>query len=454
MEPILKSVAREYTKRYGDLKPVCFLFPNKRCSVFFKKYLSECGVMTEDLPHILTISEFTSQVARKIEASRIEQLFILYKAYIDIIGDKGEEIEFEVFRGWGETVLGDFNTVDLYLHDSSEIFKNINDYRSLATDFLTEDQKEVMKEYFGVEDFQDSKRFWKQFDDPASTSELKKKFINLWQILGPLHQKFISVLSSKGLGSSGTIFREAAKKIEERGKEILPYLKIVAVGFNALNEAERIIFRSLQQIGGNPGYDDFADFIWDAAGYFLNSRDFSASRFVLSNKKRFPSPKWWQEIHASEIESDFPDFRIISAPSVTAQAKVAGEILKEYKTKEEKRRVADAEVALVLPDESLLPNLLYSLPETLGDINLTMGYSLKQTSVASFVSLLRRLFMSKREGKSTISFYSKDLKLFFAHPYAYILFQVSEIEKLMGHVLQFHKISVDNKEIENHIPSF
>ena len=85
MEPILKTVAREYSRRYKDLKSLCFLFPNKRCGIFLKKYLAEEGIKQEELPHILTISEFMSQVAKLTEAPRIQQLFTLFNIYREIL---------------------------------------------------------------------------------------------------------------------------------------------------------------------------------------------------------------------------------------------------------------------------------------------------------------------------------------------------------------------------------
>ena len=452
MQPILKTIATEYSKRYNNLKNICFIFPNKRCGVFLKRYFAENGVTSEALPHILTISEFVSQIARKTEANKIVQLFTLFNSYQEISGEN-TSLDFDSFRVWGETVLSDFNTVDLNLAEPEEIFKNIKDYREIATNFLTEEQKEVMREYFGISEFDDSGSFWKNFEDPEKITPLQQRFLNLWQILYPLHENFIGKLKSKGLGTVGSIYREASEKIKDDGKDCLPYKKIVAVGFNALTESERSIFKTLQSLEGYPGYDDFSDFIWDATGPVLENKEFSASRFVNYNKKHFPQPDWLIPALEKQRVTDFPEIKILAAPSLTSQAKVAGEILKEYGTDVQKRMVADAEVALILPDESLLDNTLFSIPQEIGDINLTMGISFKNTPVSSFISLLARLYAGERKGKNGAIFFVKDLRLFFSHPYSYLMFPSVEIGSLMEYIDTYHKVSVNLEEIKCHLIS-
>ena len=454
MEPILKTLAREYSHRYKNIKSFCFVFPNKRCGIFIKKYYAQFGINNESLPHILTISEFTSQIAKKSEAKRIEQLFVLYNAYIEILREQGQkEIDFETFRGWGETVLSDFNTVDMALADPKELFKNVNDYKEISTDFLSEEQKEVMREYFGIETNVSPISFWNHLHN-TEKSDLKKRFLNLWQILYPLYVKFNRTLSDRGLASSGNIYRRAANRVKERGRSILPYSKVIFIGFNALTEAERIIFKSLKDESINEEGESFVDFIWDIYGPILNNPHFSASRFVSYNKKHFPMPVWLETILQNNSNTNYPDIHIISAPSLTSQTKIAGLILEKYKDEKNKGIIADSEVAVVLPDETLLPNILFSLPENIGDVNLTMGYSLKQSSISSFMSLLRRLYSGSREKDNNLLFLAKDLKLFFTHPFSRLLVEDNEIESLSEFIQTSHKVTISEDNLREIIPGF
>ncbi|MCH5228843.1 MAG: PD-(D/E)XK nuclease family protein [Muribaculaceae bacterium] len=414
----------------------------------------EYGVKTEEQPHILTISEFMGQLARLSEASKTEQLFLLYNCYKSITGVKNNEdnfVDFGSFRNWGETVISDFNTVDINLVEPTEIFKNIKDYREISSNFLTDEQKEVMKEYFGFDDWEDGEAFWRTF---KTESKLKNEFLNLWQILAPLHKMFIQLLTNKGLGTAGSIYKKAVERLKEKGKDILPYNKIVLIGFNALSESERTLFcylRDLERGSAEP----FTDFIWDIEGPVLNDEAFSASRFVRYNIKHFPEPEWYKEASKVSLRTDYPEIRIISAPSLTSQAKVAGEILKNYQSTIGKKEIAEADVALILPDENLLPNIIYSLPEDIGDINLTMGYSLKETSVASYIGLVRRVFSGMKENKSGEKFFFvKFIRHLFSHPYSFILFNTTEIESLINYLNDFHIVRIKESEIKEYIPSF
>lgn len=453
MEPILKTIAREYSQRYHNLKNLCFLFPNKRCGVFLRKYFDEYDIHTEDLPHILTISEFMAMASRKYEASRIEQLFALYNSYLEIMKarDKSEAIEFDKFRSWGEIVLSDFNTVDQNLVDPAEIFKNVKDFRELSTDFLSEDQKEVMREYFGFDSYSTHKGFWKNFENEDQLSPLKKSFLNLWQILGPLHHQFINHLEEKGLGTSGSIYRRAYERVNEIGKEIFPYKKIIAVGFNALTESERKIFLKLKDENGYPAFDNFIDFIWDSTGPILSDKNFSASRFIEYNKRHFPGPEWFEKIKTKESYKTFPEIEIFAAPGNIAQTKIAGDILKWYAEGHGRTMLDNSEVALILPDESLLTNMLYSIPDNISEVNLTMSLSFRHTSIATFMSLVRRLYAGMRENKKGKIFYSKDIKMVATHPYSYILFPYREIEDLIQYIDNYHKITLSLDEITSFV---
>lgn len=461
MEPLLKTIAREYSRRYSNLKDICFLFPNKRCITFLRKYFLEYNITTEDLPHILTVSEMVSQITLRKEAEKIPQLFTLFNCYKQLLqqdsDEKPENIDFDSFRSWGETVLADFNTVDLNMADPEEIFKNVKDYREIASNFLSETQKEVMREYFGVEDFGNPEEFWKNFNDIENLSGLKKNFINLWQILAPLHSLFIQTLDTKKLGTTGSIYKAAADKLTEKGRDALPYKKVVAVGFNALTESERRMFKALKDSEGYPGYDEYIDFIWDSFGPFLNSNEFNASRFVDFNKKMFPMPEWLSTTLESLEDDHIPEIRIITAASHTSQAKIVSEVLRQFSSPKGKKAMEEADVAVILPDETLLSPMLYSIPDFINDVNLTMGVSLRLSLISSLMAHLRRVYATHRQVKKDASqtetvFYVKDLKILFSHPFCYILFPAPQIEALFSYIEENHKVSIKLSEIEKIIP--
>ncbi len=457
MLPFLKSIAKAYATRYTDLSEMCFLFPNKRSGTFFQKYLKEefsgHAVLS---PEIKTITDFVTDLSEKVVASRLDMLFILYECYCSLMGIKVEDeenegaINFDSFIGWGETVLSDFNETDLYMVNPEEIFKNVKDYREISSTFLTAEQRRVMEEYFGHTDMGDPGRFWKNFDkDENELSEVKQKFIHLWRVMYPLYEKFNERMDEESLATTGGMYRQAALRLEENGRELLPYKKVVAVGFNALSTSEQTIFSHLKSFDGYEGFDAFADFFWDATGPVLNGADNSASKFVKSNIEAFPYPEWARKfLKLSDTDSLPENLRVASSPSNAAQTKIAGKMLSELRGRLSGEAFTNAKVAVVLPDENLLLPMLYSLPDGMGDVNLTMGYSFRLTSVVPYVTLLRRLQYNTRLAAGEIHFLARDLKLFLSHPFSQSLFGSAKTSEMLKYLRDHHKITVSVDELQ------
>ena len=83
MIPFLKQVADHY---FGTgIEDRCFIFPNRRSMVFFKKYLTEAVVAASDrpvlMPQMLTMSEFFDEVSQVSVADRVTLLVELYDCY-------------------------------------------------------------------------------------------------------------------------------------------------------------------------------------------------------------------------------------------------------------------------------------------------------------------------------------------------------------------------------------
>ena len=456
MIPFLKSIARGYASRYPDLSEFCFLFPNKRSGTFFLKYLKEeCGNHLVLSPEVKTITELVADLSGRVVASRLDLIFLLYQCYRELRGlsatdlEDGEDLsDFDSFRGWGETVISDFNEIDQYLADADAIFKNVKDYREITSNFLTDEQKEVMAEYFGRADSGDTSGFWKNFDtDEENLSDVKKKFLYLWRSMSPLYDSLNSKLAARGMASSGGAYRIAVENLRLSGRDGLPFKKMVAVGFNALSASEAALFSEMRDFEGYLGYDAFCDFFWDATGPVLSGGINSASRFVKANIKAFPSPQWALPALGQSDVASLPDLKVVASPSNSAQVKIAGLILGEMRKKLSAKEISEARVAVVLPDENLLLPMLYSLPEGMGNVNLTMGYPLKLTSVVPFVKQLRLLYRNRRLAGGSAAFYHKDLRLFLSHPFSHAVFGTAAVNNLIGYIDRHHKAVVSLDEI-------
>ena len=462
MIPFLKSVAEAYASRYKDYSDICMLFPNKRSGRFFLKYLKEAlpEGTTVVAPHVMTISDFAQMLAGRVINSRIDSLLILYRCYCELRGmdisadsDNNTGNDFEQFRTWGESILQDFDEIDLYGVNAEDIFKNVKDWREISANFLTPEQRKVMAEYFGRVDMEpDPGKFWREFaDKDGKISPLKKKFLTLWETLYPLYEALNKALDREGLATTGGAYRIAAANLKKQGRRLLPWRHLGVVGFNALSAQEFDIFSRLSRMTVSEDDDEpFAHFFWDGSGPVLSAAGSTATRFLAVNRREFPSPEWAEPfLRQSDVNCLPENIRIIASPSNVAQAKITGDTIAGLLAEaggDVKKAFDDLSVAVVLPDENLLLPLLYSLPENLDSVNLTMGYSLRLTSTMSFVTLLRQCHIRQRQSKDKRGFNYNDLRILMAHPFSHLLFGSEAVGRLNTYISKSHPYVVTADE--------
>lgn len=457
MKPFLKSIAEAYTRRYADLSRFRFVFPSKRSGTFFRKYLAEaCPGRVMIAPDITTVADLAFELSGRLADNRVDLLFTLYDAYRDLLRSNSTEEKdipaFDAFRSWGEVVLSDFNDVDMFCVDAEELFSNVRDFREIATDYLTDEQRDVMNEYFGEPAYREHfDRFWKSYDyksdlPGATHSGVRDRFMLLWQTLGELYGAMRTRLDATGMAYPGLAYRLALKRLTEEGADALGCDRIVFIGFNALSKIEWLIFSEMSKLDspGIPG-EKMADFFWDDSSPVLHEKNCSAAKFILKDSKQFPPPAW-ADMSESDASSHFPDIKIITSPSNSYQTKIAGAELARLR-REGEEDFADARVAVVLPDENLLLPMLYSLPENVDQVNLTMGFSIRLTSAATYVQLLRRLQIHKRVGSDGVLYQSSDVVKLFSHPYLMAICGSDAIMRLKGMIARARKFMVARQDV-------
>lgn len=445
----LGAVARAYVARYEEMSDFCFVFPNKRSGSFFLKNLSESlGKRSMLAPEVLDIGSFMGKVSGLETASRIDLLFRLYRVYSSLVGKvsflKTEEdlLDFDRFAPWGEVIAGDFSEVEQYCVDAAALFANVRDYRSIAANFLSEEQCDIIERYFGYRPSADNvERFWKSVGYEEDLSVVKAKFVELWKLLPQLFEGLLSNLEHDGLALQGTTFKRAMERVENCGREALPWKHVVIVGFNMLSTSEARMFAAMRDMTDEDG-EPYADFFWDAVGPVLGENSESkgaATGAMRRNIRNFPMPVWSAQFMAMcDPGMLMPSIAIDAAPSNVAQVKIAGMTVAGWIEKAGAEKIKDARAAIVVPDENLLLPLLHSLPENLDAVNLTMGYSLRYTSVASFVYYLRRLHTRQRKYQGQIGYFYEDVRSFLSHPLVQLLVGTSEANNINGEIARRH----------------
>lgn len=424
----LESVAAAYASRYDEMSDICFLFPNKRAGTFFLKALAgSLGDRPMLAPEVIDVSEFMVRVSGREVATRIDVIFRLYKVYRGLLGrtdslrSAEDLLDFDRFAPWAETLAADFSEVEKYDADAQALFRNVRDYREIQSNFLTEEQCDVIERYFGYRPASDSvERFWNSVGPEEERTELKRKFVELWRLLPELYEGLLENLESDGLALSGTTFRLSMRRVGDEGRAVLPWRRVVAVGFNMLSTSEARLFALMRDMKGDDG-EAYAEFFWDATGPVLASGDSRAVSPAVAamrrNMRNFPMPVWAAGYIALSDVDTMPDrVETAASPSNVAQVKIASMRVEEWLEEIGPEKIADARAAVVIPDENLLLPLIHSLPPGLESVNLTMGYSMRYTAVASFVYHLKRLQSRQRRAGGQTGFYHEDFRLFMSHP--------------------------------------
>ena len=390
MTPFLKQVADHYMAQ-GDISSRCLIFPNRRSQVFFKKYLGEAVAESGSpiiAPESLTINDFFYKIAGVQASDRVSLLLELYDCY-KALNPAAEPLDEFIF--WGDVILGDFDDVDKYLVDPKRLFTNVREFRELQDSFsyLSDTQREAME------------RFVRHFRTPSGApatgkGDVKERFLQVWNILLPLYENFKATLLAKGMSYEGMTYRNLVDKLETESvtdvlSECFPETKeFVFVGLNALNECERTVGRKMRRAG-------IGSFVWDFQGSLLKDPRNNASLFMSRNISELG-----QAFQLDDSDLGIPSIEVISVPSSTGQAKLLPSLLK------------DDSYAVILPDESLLIPVLNSIPTTIEDVNVTMGYPMKGSAFFDFMGLVSSMQNRLRKKDGDWYFYHNQVWAIFS----------------------------------------
>lgn len=407
MKEFLKSVVEYYCplikKEDGSfdgmgLKDYLFVFPNRRSGLFFNHYLAEAISSPVFAPEMITISELypyflESKDIRVLD--RIELLFNLYEVYKEI--SKSEE-SFDSFIFWGEMLLNDFNDADKYLVDCRLLFSNVKDLKEIDDTFSSLDAEQIKI----------IRSFWTNFN-PKSEGQSKDVFKQTWSILFELYTKFKQRLESQEEAYEGMVQRFIVEDLQKKKfentfddeKARLTKIfgkKVVFVGLTALSKVDFEILNHLQHFG-------LTEFWWDYVDETLRDKNSHASFFKSNTIDHFPNVIEVESLKGNLVNIKDRNIEVVEVPSSVGQAVHAASTLQKW-AKENKDPF---KTAVVLPDEKMLLPMLYSTPKEYEPFNVTMGYSLKATTIATFVENLSQLQINAKTEKNKLTFYHKNV---------------------------------------------
>ena len=408
----LEYVAEDIIGKYGtDLSRIAVVFPNKRAALFLNEHLARIAGQPVWSPAYITISDLFRQHTDLKPADPIKLICDIHKSFTKCTGI---DETLDHFYGWGQLLLADFDDIDKNMADADSIFCNLKDIHELDDiSYLDDEQKEMLK------------RFFANFSDDIE-SELKKRFLSLWSHFGDIYHDYNRRLTEQGIGYEGAIYRKVASEETLH----LKYDKYLFVGFNLIQKVERVLFSRLMKEGK-------AKFYWDFDEYYMPTARAQQSASVPNNTASFAA---YLTDFPNELDNTDRDIyanmrrpkriRFISSPTENAQARFASNWLLEND-----RYKAGRKTAVVMCDESILLPIMHSLPPEADKVNITSGFPLAMTPVASLVMLLFDLYTLGLCKKDT-AFNPHYMKKLMAHPYARHL---QEVHLKGVHLSQVHQ---------------
>ena len=269
---------------------------------------------------------------------------------------------FTACTGIDETLDHFYGWGQLLLSDFDDLDKNMGPAERVFANLRDIHELDDVS-YLTPEQREIIRRFFSNFSEEHN-SELKERFLRLWSHIGDIYHQFNDHLRHQQLAYEGALYREVATNETIQYE----YDTYAFVGFNLLQQVEQTLFRRLEKQGKAIFYQD-------------------------------------------TIEQPPHELTYISAPTENIQARY----ISQWLTPE---RIADGRrTAIVLCNEGLLQAVVHCLPDSVKKVNVTTGYPLLQTTIASLVTQLLNLQINGWSTKIN-AFRRRWLEAVGRHPYA------------------------------------
>ncbi|MBB3697439.1 PD-(D/E)XK nuclease family protein [Flammeovirga yaeyamensis] len=400
--PFLLEVARNvYQQHKNELTKIIVVLPSRRACMYFKQYFGSVIDQLTIAPQIISMEGFAELFSQLLKADDVTLLFELFKVY----REKDKDLKIEEFVHLGKSLLSEFKMIDNNLNEKEvdEMFEHLNEIK------LLEDWAQGL----GDEEKEDLKNNWRE----GKTS--MTEFLIFWQRLADSYATFKKSLLSKGLAYGGMLFREALTNLEARMEE-LEIEKVIFAGFSQMSGVEQEIVQKLNDLGKGQTYFD-AD-----KRYLDKSINHEAGYYLRKYVNGFGAQHPHFAIDQFNTHDKVVGFKSVS--STVGEVKLAGEWLTSLlSTEKDKLEFSQTlnHTAILLPDESLLPALLKSLPDitfedgkTLAEYtNITMGVSFDTTPLFDLIKVIFKMKERVEEKDKKAYFYFKDVQNILRHPF-------------------------------------
>ena len=340
------------------------VFPNKRASIHFKRQIVSQLSKTSWMP-------ITSSVQQAMEKWSGLHLVDSLDVALELMSindkDANNKVLKQNFLGLASQMAKDFDEIDQYKVDAKNLFESLNEVKI-------------------IENYTFSEYTLSNEDSYKAQSKYLQFFSSLINYYSALRLN----LFSRKVGYYGMITRCLSELPTDELVKRIDGKKIVFAGFNALTTTEEDVVVRLVENGN-------AVMLWDLDEYYINDKKQEAGRFAndffakhrnLAGKKDYDNEHHGISFIGNALSTAEKEINVISVSGSSVQANALQLMM-------EKRENS----VVVLADEALLIPTLNSLPDSVGEINVTMGYPFANTPLYGFIDQIFRFQHSLSDSK-------------------------------------------------------
>ncbi|MFA7444672.1 MAG: PD-(D/E)XK nuclease family protein [Flavobacteriaceae bacterium] len=378
MNTFLDKIASEIAKQFGnEIADVVVVLPNKRSKVFLTQALKHQLKNTFFAPEIVSIEELVEQISEMRILNSVELLFEFYKIYEQV--SQKEKQDFEQFAPWAKVLLKDFSDIDAYLCEPDKVLQYLKDIKEVEHWSLSEKK-----------------------------TKLIEKHLKFWGLLPQYYHAFKEHLLSKDKAYQGLAYKKAVEKLGDFTQKN-NCKNFVFAGFNALSVSEEKIIQHFLAFANTRIF-------WDTDSVFLQDKHHQAGRFLRKTKQNWSYYKTQPFHWVFDEFSQAKNIQVIGTPKAVGQAKIIGKIIENQLQKNPENL---SKTVIILPEKNLLTSVLYSLPASVTDLNITLGYPSKNNPVQFLINRLFKMHtFAKSKSENSYTFYYKDVLEVLSHPLA------------------------------------
>ncbi|MCK4523550.1 PD-(D/E)XK nuclease family protein [candidate division WOR-3 bacterium] len=336
-----------------DNKETLIILPSKR-SIFYLKEIFKEKTSIGIIPEMKTMKDFVIDLSEKNPSDELTLSFILHDIFRNITKSN---IGIETFLSFASIIIKDFNDIDKAMVNLDELN-------------IVSEISEIEKNEYEIKD-----------------STFRNDYYAFMEHFKNIYLAFVKKLIESNLAYEGLCYRLAANK----DSNLTDYKKFVFAGLNALTHSEEQIIDKLM-------VQEKAEFYYELPEIF---NDHESAYFINKVKGR-----WKKHFINLGIFEKEKQIGIIEMPLISQQAEALPEILNNIDEKEH--------IAIILNDETILNSVIAHIPKRFKNINITMGYPLKLTSVFAFIKLLIETCINSEKTDGNI--YYKDIEKLISNP--------------------------------------